>query len=102
MVTSEFLLPSIDGVKVTQYGSEATVVITGKRLWFTHSLHLSTLLKVPFQVQKESVSFCARINDIMVTNSEEKEITLFSYFATPVKRKVLVELDVSQNLYYRI
>ncbi|MCG8622690.1 MAG: hypothetical protein MJE68_11940 [Proteobacteria bacterium] len=95
MVTSEFLLPIIDSVKVTQYGSEATVVVTGQRLWFAHSLHLSTLLKEPFQVQKESISFCARINDIMVTNKEDKEVTLFSYLATPVKKRICVELDVS-------
>ena len=95
VITREFLLPVIEGIKVTQYGSEAAVVITGERLWFTHSLTMSTTLK-PFQVQKESVSFCAKTTAIQVAiNGQEKEITLFSYFAEPITKKIHVELDVS-------
>ena len=95
VVTTEFLLPVIESIHVTQYESEAAVVVTGEHLWFTHSLTMSTTLK-PFQVQKECVSFCAKISDIQVAvNGEEKEVTLFSYFAEPITMKIHVELDVS-------
>lgn len=98
VVTDQFLLPAIDGVKVTYYGNEATVVVMGKQLWFTHSLTLSSTLKNPIQVQKEFVSFNAETCDLQIAkNGEEKEVTLYSYFSLPITKKVYVEFDVSSR-----
>ena len=99
VVRSDFLVPVIERVQVTKYGNEATIVIRGKQLWFSHSLHLSAVVQQPFQIQEESVSFSANISDIsdnlIADTSKEKEICLLSYFSTPVIKKVFIELNVS-------
>ena len=95
-ISSEFLRPVVEGVKVTQYGSEAIIVVTGRQLWFVHSLKLSSMLKEPFQVQEVSVSFRANTDHFVIPgNQEEMEVVIFSHFSQPIMKNVCVELDVS-------
>ncbi len=93
-ISSEFLCPKIEQVKVTRYGSEAIIVVKGQKLWFVHSIRLpATLaLKEPFQTQEVSVSFKAKVDDF---NWKEDEVIILSHFSEPITKKVCVELNVS-------
>ena len=98
-VSSEFLRPYIEKMKITKYGKEAVIVAKGQKLWFVHSLKLSsTTVKDPFQVQEYSICFRTDVNSIKIPdNQEEREIEIFSYFHQPVHMKLHVEVDVSIN-----
>ena len=97
-ISSEFLCPSIEHVKVTQYGDDAIVVVSGQRLWFVHSLKLLSTIRDPFQVQDTSVSFKASMVDV-VRSGEAKEdaVVIFSHFSPPLTGKLHVELNVSYS-----
>lgn len=83
-------------MKVTQYGSDAIIVINGKQLWFVHSIKLSSLIIQPFQVQEVYVSFKAKLNDVKASDScEEGVVVIFSHFCEPITRKFIVEPNVS-------
>ena len=94
VISSEFLCPNIDQVKVTQYESEAIVVVKGQKLWFIHSLWLpaTSATKKPFQAQELFVSFKTNANDI---NWEGCEVTILSHFSEPITKRVHVESNVS-------
>lgn len=95
-ISSEFLYPIIDHVKVTQYGSDAIIVINGKRLWFVHSIDLASLSIQPFQVQDVSVSFRAKMNDFNAFESlEESQVVIFSHFCQPITQKCIADPNVS-------
>ena len=98
-VSSEFLRPHIEKMKITKYGKEAVIVAKGQKLWFVHSLKLSsTTVKDPFQVQEYSICFKTDVNSIKIPdNQEEREIEIFSYFHQPVQMKLHMEVDVSIN-----
>ena len=89
-------------MNVTQYESEAIIVVKGQKLWFVHSIKLSasSTIKEPFQVQPGSVSFKASTNKLVIPgNQEESEVVVFSHFHLPVQAQICVQLDVSsQNM----
>ena len=104
-LSGEFLHPIIEQVKVTQYENEAIIVVKGQRLWFVHSIQLSTssVVKDPFQVQQASVSFKATMDNIEIPgNQENSEIVVFSHFYLPVQTQLCVQLDVSLELIFGI
>ena len=74
----------------------------GQKLWFVHSLKLSsTTIKDPFQVQEYSICFKTDVNSIKIPdNQEEREVEIFSYFHQPVQVKICVEVNVSTNSMY--
>ena len=90
-ISSEFLCPIIEEVKVTQYGSEAIIVVKGQKLWFIHSIRLpeTSATTEPFQIQEVFVSFKAKVNDI------KDEVIILSYFSEPITERVRVESNVS-------
>ena len=102
-VSSEFLRPYIEKMKITKYGKEAIIVARGQKLWFVHSLKLSSttiMIKDPFQVQEYFICFKTDVNSIKIPeNQEEREIEVFSHFYQPVQVKLRVEVDVSNCIY---
>jgi hypothetical protein len=89
-------------MKFTKYGKEVIIVARGQKLWFVHSLKLSSVtIKDPFQVQEYSICFKTDVNSIKIPdNQEEREIEIFSYFHQPVQAKLRVEVDVSIDCIY--
>ena len=98
-ISSNFLCPTIDQVKVTQYGSEAIIVVKGQRLWFVHSIRLPAALtaKEPFQAQEISVSF--KVPTKKEFNWKGAEVTVLSHFSEPITKGVSVESNVGCNNY---
>lgn len=95
-ISSEFLNPIIERVKVIQYGKEAIVVIKGQRLWFVHSVKLLSMTKEPLHIQESFVSIKAELDDsVMSGNQREIELVIFSRFSQAITRKIHMELDVS-------
>lgn len=96
-ISSDFLCPLIEQVKVTWYGSETIIVVKGQKLWFVHSIRLPATLaaKEPFQAQEVSISFKAKVSDF---NWKEDEVIILSHFSEPIAKKVCVESNVSCNL----
>ena len=96
-ISSDFLCPFIEQVKVTWYGSETIIVLKGQKLWFVHSIRLPATLATqePFQAQEVSVSFKAKVSDF---NWKEDEVVVLSHFSEPIAKKVCVESNVSGNL----
>lgn len=96
-VSSVFLCPCIEKMKITKYGKEAIIVAQGQKLWFVHSIKLlSATIKDPCQVQEYSICFKTDVNSIKIPdNQEEKEVEILSYFHQPVQVKLHVEVDVS-------
>ena len=89
-------------MKITKYGKEAIIVARGQKLWFVHSLKLSSVtIGDPFQVQEYSICFKTDVNSIKIPeNQEEREVEIFSYFHQPVQVKLQMEVDVSTNSKY--
>lgn len=112
ITTTDFLDPIVERMQVTQYGDEATVVIHGKQLWFSHSIKIASLTEQSFQTQEAAVRFSVNVRDIseffISNHSENKEVSLYSYFTQPVTKKVPVEVNVSpgelpiKNLYCEV
>ena len=94
-ISSDFLCPTIDQVKVTQYGSEAIIMVKGQKLWFVHSIQLPMTLAATerFQAQEVSVSFKAPVNKEF--NWKGAEVTILSHFSEPITKGVCVESNVS-------
>ena len=92
--SSKFLCPLIEGVKVIQYGNEAVIEVLGQKLWFVHSMKLSSIIKNPVQVKELSVSFKISMDKIP-GDQEENEIIIFSYFCHPIRQKVKIQTEVS-------
>ena len=83
-------------MKVTQYGKDAIVVVTGHQLWFVHSIKRLTAVYEPFQLQEACVSFKADMNDFIPTDDRKNdEVVIFSHFSVPVTKKYSIELNVS-------
>ncbi len=102
-VSSEFLRPYIEKMKITKYGNEAVIVAKGQKLWFVHSLKFSSsaTIKEPFQIQEYSICFKTDVKSIKIPdNQEEREVEIFSYFHQPVRVKLCVEVDVSADSLY--
>lgn len=101
-ISSGFLCPSIDQVKITQYGlNDVIVVVTGQQLWFVHSIKLSKVMRDPFQVQERSVSFRTsmdNLDSVIQRCREESNVVVYSHFHIPVQRKVIIELNVSLKI----
>lgn len=97
-ISSDFLCPLIEQVRVTWYGSEVIIVVKGHRLWFVHSIRLpaTSAAKEPFQAQEVSVSFKANVSDF---NWKEDEVIILSHFSEPIAKKVCVESNVSWLLH---
>lgn len=93
-ISSDFLCPGIEQVKVTWYGSEAIIMVKGQRLWFVHSIQLpaTSAIKEPFQAQEVLVSFKAKVSDF---NWKEDEVAVLSHFSEPIAKTVCVESNVS-------
>ena len=100
-ISSEFVCPCVERVKVNQYSEGTTIVVTGQQLWFLHSLRLSsTVIKEPFHVQGASACFKTKAKDVDIPQSKEKtSVVAFSYFYQPIQRKLQIEFDVSSLLY---
>ena len=82
-------------MKVTQYGDDAIVVVSGQRLWFVHSLKLLSTIRDPFQVQDTSVSFKASMVDVVRSGEAKKDrVVVYSYFSGPIAKEFHVELNV--------
>ena len=95
-ISSDFLHPNIEQVKIILYGRDAIIVITGQKLWFVHSIKMATVVSEPFQAQEVSVSFKANMDDLMAYDRwKEDKVMIFSHFSQPVTMKFCVELDVS-------
>ena len=95
-ISSEFLCPIVKQVKVTQYGNDAIIVVTGQRLWFVYSLKLASAVCEPFQLQEISVSFKATKEDIVhPDNLEDNQVIIFSHFCPPLTVNFTMELNVS-------
>ena len=95
-ISSEFLNPIIERVKVIQYGKEAVVAIKGQRLWFVHSVKLLSMTKEPLHIQESFVSIKTELDDsVMSGNQREIELVIFSRFSQAITRKIHMELDVS-------
>ena len=95
-ISSDFLNPIIERVKVTQYGKAAIVAIEGQRLWFVHSVKLLSITKEPLHLQESFVSIKAELDDsVMSGNQREVELVVFSRFSQAITRKIHMELDVS-------
>ena len=104
VTTSDFLSPIIEQIQVTQYGDEATVVVRGKQLWFSHSFKVDSVVKQPFQTQEGSVSFSMTVSEIRESlisgDGKVKEVCLYSYFTQPMTKKVPVEVNVSNPIVF--
>ena len=97
-ISSDFLCPIIDQVKVTQYESEAIIVVKGQRLWFVHSVRLPATLATaePFQVQEVCASFRATVSKDF--NWKGAQVVIFSYFSEPIRKGVHVQSNVSCDI----
>ena len=100
-ISSDFLCPAIDLVKVTQYRSEAIIIVKGQKLWFVHSMNLPGDLPTkvePFQTQELSVSFKAMVDkDFDWTGTK---VTVLSHFSEGKIVGVSVESNVSTYLIH--
>lgn len=95
-ISSDFLNPIIERVKITQYGKEAVIAIQGQHLWFVHSVKLLSMTKEPLHIQESFVSIKTELDEsVMSGNQREIEIVIFSRFSQAITRKIHMELDVS-------
>lgn len=95
-ISSKFLCPIVKHVKVTQYGNDAIIVVTGQKLWFVYSLKLTSAVCEPFQLQETSVSFKANMQDIVhPDNLEDNQVMIYSHFCPPLTVNFSMELNVS-------
>ena len=95
-ISRGFLHPNIEQVKVIQYGRDAIIVVTGRKLWFVHSIKMATVVSEPFQVQEVSVSFKANMDDLMACDRwKDDRVIIISHFSRPVMMKFSVEPNVS-------
>lgn len=86
-------------MKVTKYERDAIIVITGKQLFFVHSVKLSSIINDPFQVQELSVCFKTNSDNVILENQQENEVIVYSHFYHPVQKRLHVELDVSVSSF---
>ena len=95
--SSDFVCPCIDRVRVNQYSDGTVVVVTGRQLWFVHSLRLSSAVFTEvLHVRETSVCFKTRIEDVRIPQlREETPVVAFSYFHKPVQKRLCIEFDVS-------
>ena len=99
-ISSEFLDPVIERVKVIQYGKEAIIAIKGQRLWFVHSVKLFSMFKEPLHIQETFVSIKAELDESVASGKQKViELVVFSRFSQAISRKICVELDVSVIIY---
>ncbi len=96
-ISSDFLCPLVEWVKVIQYGNEAVIEVGGQQLWFVHSMKLLSIIKDPVQVKEVSINFKTSMDKIP-RDQRESEIVIFSYFYRPVRQKVKVQIEVSIKL----
>ena len=83
-------------MKVTQYGKDAIVVVTGHQLWFVHSIKHKTAVYKPFQLQDACVSFKADMNDFIPTDDwKDDKVVIFSHFSPPITAHYSIDLNVS-------
>ena len=85
-------------MKVIQYENEAIVEVGGQKLWFVHSIKLSSLnfvVEDPVQVKEFSISFNCKTKMVIPDDQRESEVVIFSYFCHSVQQTVKIEIEVS-------
>lgn len=93
-ISSEFLCPQVEQVKVNQYGNEAIVELRGQKLWFVRSIKLaSVVIEDPVQVKEFSVTF--KTKTVIPNEKRESEVVVYSYFCCLVQQTLQIEIEVN-------
>ena len=83
-------------MKVIQYENEAIIEVGGQKLWFVHSIKLSSVVvKDPVQIKEFSISFNCKTNMVIPDDQRESEVVVFSYFCHSVQQTVKIEIEVN-------